>query len=203
MKIVLVGASGTIGKAIDKALSGRHEIVRVGRKRGEYQVDIAEPKSIEQLYAKIGGFDAVVNASGDVHFGPIEEFTQAQLEVGLRSKLMGQVNLVLLGLKHIRDNGSFTLISGQINDDPIRGGASGALVNGGIEGFVRGAAIELPRGLRINLVSPTVTQESALAFGPFFPGQKTVPAAEAALGFVKSVEGPQTGRVYRVGWSRE
>jgi NAD(P)-dependent dehydrogenase (short-subunit alcohol dehydrogenase family) len=116
---------------------------------------------------------------------------------------MGQVNLVALGIKHVRSGGSFTLVSGQINDDPIRMGASGAMVNGGLEGFVRSAALELPRGLRINLVSPTMTEESASSFGPFFPGQKAIPAAEAAMGFVKSVEGPQTGRVYRIGWSRD
>jgi NAD(P)-dependent dehydrogenase (short-subunit alcohol dehydrogenase family) len=108
-----------------------------------------------------------------------------------------------LGLKHIRLRGSFTLTSGQLNDDPIRGGVSGAMVNGALEGFVRSAAIELPRGLRINLVSPTVTEESLPAYGPFFPGQKPVPAAEATFGYAKSVEGPQTGRVYRIGWSRD
>jgi NAD(P)-dependent dehydrogenase (short-subunit alcohol dehydrogenase family) len=203
MKIILVGATGTLGKAVDRALSPRHEIVRVGRKGGDFQIDIADPKSIERLYAKTGEVDAVVSATGDVHFGPLVEFTQAQFDVGLRGKLMGQVNLVALGIKHVRSGGSFTLISGQINDDPIRMGASGAMVNGGLEGFVRSAALELPRGLRINLVSPTMTEESAAAFGPFFPGQKAIPAAEAALGFVKSVEGPQTGRVYRIGWSRD
>jgi hypothetical protein len=116
---------------------------------------------------------------------------------------MGQVMLVTLGLKHIRANGSFTLTSGQINDDPIRGGASGALVNGGLEAFARSAAVELTRGVRINVISPTVTGESWAAFGPAFPGQKTIPADEAALGYVKSVDGPQTGRVYRIGWHRE
>ena len=202
MKIILVGAAGTLGKAVDKALNARHEIVRVGRKSGDHQADITDPKSIEQLYKKTGEFDAMVSTVGDVHFGPLEEFTQDQFQVGLRSKLMGQVNLVALGIKHIRAGGSFTLVSGQINDDPIRMGASGAMVNGGLEGFVRSAAIELPRGLRINLVSPTMTEEAKSVFGPFFPGQKAVPAAEAALGFVKSVEGSQTGRVYCIGWSR-
>jgi NAD(P)-dependent dehydrogenase (short-subunit alcohol dehydrogenase family) len=203
MKVILFGATGTLGKAVDKELCNRHEIVRVGRNRGDFQVDIADPESIEQLYGKTGEFDAMVSTTGDVHFGPFEEFTQDQFEVGLRSKLMGQVNLVTLGLKHIRSKGSFTLTSGQLNDDPIRSGVSGAMVNGALEGFVRSAAIELPRGLRINLVSPTVTEESLAAYGPFFPGQKAVPAAEAALGYAKSVEGPQTGRVYRIGWSRD
>jgi NADP-dependent 3-hydroxy acid dehydrogenase YdfG len=178
-------------------------VTYVGHGSGDIRADITDRKSIEQLYEKAGEFDAVVSTTGNVHFGPFEQFTPEQFEVGLRNKLMGQVNLVTLGLKHIRSGGSFTLTSGQINDDPIRGGVSGAMVNGALEGFVRSAAIELPRGLRINLVSPTVTEESWAAYGPFFPGQKPVPAAEAALGYAKSVEGPQTGRVYRIGWSRD
>jgi NAD(P)-dependent dehydrogenase (short-subunit alcohol dehydrogenase family) len=203
MKIVLIGSTGTLGRAVDKALNTRHEVIRVGHKHGDFQINITEPKSIKQLYEKLGEFDAVVSTTGEVHFGPLEAFTQDQFAVGLRSKLMGQVNLVVLGIQHIRPGGSFTLTGGQINDDPIRMGASGAMVNGGLEGFVCSAAIELTRGVRINLVSPTMTEESRSAFGPFFPGQKPLPADEAALGYVKSVEGPQTGRVYRIGWSRD
>jgi NADP-dependent 3-hydroxy acid dehydrogenase YdfG len=203
MKIVLIGAAGTLGSAVDKALNARYEIVRVGRKSGDFQVDITDPASIEQLFSKIGEFDAVVSTAGDVHFGPLADFTQDKFQIGLRSKLMGQVNLVAFGLKHIRDSGSFTLTTGQINEDPISLGASGAMINGGLEAFARSAAIELPRGLRINVVSPTVTEESWSAFGPFFPGQKPVPASDAALGYVKSVEGMQTGKVYRIGWSRD
>ena len=203
MKIILIGGAGTLGSAVDKALKGRHEIVRVGRKSGDFQVDITDPASIEQLFSKVDDFDAVVSTTGDVHFGPLAEFTPDKFQIGLRSKLMGQVNLVAFGLKHIRDGGSFTLTTGQINEDPISVGASGAMVNGGLEAFARSAAIELPRGLRINIVSPTVTEESWPAFGPFFPGQKPVPASEAARGYVKSVEGMQTGKVYRIGWSRD
>jgi NAD(P)-dependent dehydrogenase (short-subunit alcohol dehydrogenase family) len=203
MKVIIIGAGGTLGKAVDRELSARHEVVRVGHSSGDLRVDISDLRSIEQLYEKIGEFDAVVSATGNLHFGPFEQFTPEQFEIGLRSKLMGQVNLVTAGLKHIRPRGSFTLTSGQLNDDPIRGGVSGAMVNGALEGFVRSAAIELPRELRINLVSPTVTEESLPAYGAFFPGQKPMPAAEAALGYAKSVEGPQTGRVYRIGWSRD
>jgi NADP-dependent 3-hydroxy acid dehydrogenase YdfG len=203
MKIVLIGAAGTLGSAVDEALKTRHEIVRVGRKSGDFQVDITDPASIEQLFAKVGEFDAIVSTTGDVHFGPFAEITQEKFQIGLRSKLMGQVNLVALGMKHSRDGGSFTLTTGQINDDPISVGASGAMINGGLEAFARSVAIELPRKLRINVVSPTVAEESWSAFGPFFPGQKPVPASEAALGYVKSVEGMQTGKVYRIGWSRD
>lgn len=203
MKIILIGASGTIGKAVDAELSARHEIVRVSRNSGDFRVDVADPQSIERLYEQTGAFDALVNTAGDVHFGPFEDFTPEKFEVGLRSKLMGQVNLVTLGLKHIRDGGSFTLTSGLLNEDPIREGVSAAMVNGGLEGFVHGAAIVLPRGLRINVVSPTVVEESLPAYGSYFRGVKAVPARDAALGYAKSVEGAQTGRVYRIGWSRD
>lgn len=200
MKIILIGSSGTIGRAIDAALRDRHEIVRVNRTSGDFQVDIADPQSIERLYEGIGAFDALISATGSVHFGPLEQFTREQFDIGLRNKLMGQVNLVMSGRKHIRDGGSFTLTSGLLNHEPIVEGASAAMINGGIEGFVRAAAIELPRRLRINVVSPTVVEESLPAYGPYFRGTKPVPASEAALGYVKSVEGAQTGRVYRIGW---
>jgi len=203
MKIVLIGASGTIGRAVHAELSQRHEIVSANATSGDFRVDIADPESIRQLYARVGAFDAVVSAAGKVHFGPLEQFTADQFDLGLRNKLMGQVNLVALGLAHIRDGGSFTLTSGLLNEDPIRQGASAAMVNGALEGFVRSAAIELPRGLRINLVSPTVIEEALPAYAPFFRGVKAVPAAEAALGYARSVEGAQTGRIYRIGWSRD
>ena len=203
MKIILIGASGTIGKAVDAELSARHEVVRVGRKNGDFQVDIADPKSIAQLYDQVGAFDALVSTTGKVHFGSFEEITPEQYAFGLNNKLMGQVNLVMQGLKHIRDGGSFTLTSGLLNDDPIREGVSAAMVNGGLDGFVRAAAITMPRGLRINVVSPTVLVESLPSYGPFFRGFKPAPGSDVALGYAKSVEGAQTGCVYRIGWSRD
>ncbi len=203
MRIILIGASGTIGQAVDAELSQRHDIIRVNRTSGDFQADIADRDSIQRLFDQVGEFDALVSTTGKVHFGPLEEFTAEQFELGLQNKLMGQVNLVTLGLSRIRAGGSFTLTSGLLNDDPIRLGASAAMVNGGLEGFVRGAAIEMPRGVRINLVSPTVITEALPAYGPFFRGVKPIPACEAALGYAKSVEGAQTGRVYRIGWSRD
>ncbi|WAJ29915.1 short chain dehydrogenase [Antarcticirhabdus aurantiaca] len=203
MKIILVGASGTIGQAIEAELRGRHEVVSVNRTSGDFRVDLSDPASIERLFSETGPFDALVCATGSVHFGPFEQFSEAQFEIGLRNKLMGQVNLVMMGLHSIADGGSFTLTSGLLNEAPIRHGVSAAMVNGGIEGFMRAAAISLPRGLRINVISPTIVEESLSAYGLFFPGIKPVPAREVALGYVRSIEGAQTGRIYRIGWSRD
>ncbi|ESZ68975.1 short chain dehydrogenase [Mesorhizobium sp. L103C105A0] len=203
MRIVLVGSTGVIGSAVAAELGKRHDIVAVGRTSGSFHVDIAEPDSIHHLFDKIGTFDALVCTAGAVRYAPLDQFTDEQFEIGLRSKLMGQVNLVVRGLKRISYNGSFTLTSGLTNEDPIRQGSSAALVNGALDGFVRSTAIELGRGLRINLVSPTLVQESVHLYGDFFPGTRTMPVREVALGYVKSVEGSQTGRVYRMGWVSE
>jgi NAD(P)-dependent dehydrogenase (short-subunit alcohol dehydrogenase family) len=203
VKIVLVGASGVIGRAVNALLGGRHEVVAAGRSAGDMQVDIAEPASIRALFERVGSFDALVCTAGAVKYAPFPQLGEADYEIGLRSKLMGQVNLVTYGLAHVADGGSFTLTSGLTNGDPIREGTASSLVNGALEGYVCGAAIEMPRGVRINVVSPTLVEESAPLYGPYFPGTLAMPAREVALGYVKSVEGAQNGRVFRMGWSRE
>jgi NAD(P)-dependent dehydrogenase (short-subunit alcohol dehydrogenase family) len=198
MKILIIGASGTIGQAIVKELEPRHELIRVGKSRGDVRVDITDPRSIRAMYERVGRVDSVVSASGNVHFGPLSDMTPELYDIGLKDKLMGQVNLVLLGREFVNDGGSFTLTSGVVSWDPIRYGSSAAMVNGALESFTRAAALELPRGLRINTVSPTVIQESLPSYGPYFRGFEAVPAARAALAYSKSVEGAQTGQVYRV-----
>ena len=198
MKIVVVGATGTIGKAVVAALAGRHEVVKVGKRGGDRQVDITDSESIRRLFEQIGRFDALVCAAGKVHFGELSAMTEKEMAVGLRDKLMGQVNLVLIGQDHVNDQGSFTLTSGLLSHDPIRYGASASLVNGAIDAFVRAAAIELPRGVRINSVSPGLLTESLGPYGDYFRGHETVPASRVANAYVKSVEGRLTGRVLDV-----
>ncbi|SDH36281.1 short chain dehydrogenase [Pseudomonas panipatensis] len=198
MKIILIGASGTLGQAVANELGQRHEIVRVGRSSGDLRVDITDSASIKALFEQTGPFDALVSAAGKVHFGALAEMGEAEFAIGLKDKLMGQVNLVLIGSRYANDGASFTLTTGILSDDPIRFGSSASMVNAGVEGFVRSAALELPRGQRINAVSPNVLVESMTGYAPYFRGFKPVSAADAALGFARSVEGAQTGQVYRI-----
>jgi NAD(P)-dependent dehydrogenase (short-subunit alcohol dehydrogenase family) len=199
MKIVVIGASGTIGRAVCAELKQRHEIVEVGATRGDHHVDATDLHSVERLFHDIGRVDAVVTTMGEVHFGPLADMTADQFWIGLRNKLMGQVNVVLAAQHHVNDGGSFTLTSGILSDEPIRGGVNATTANLALEGFVRGAAIELPRGIRINIVSPTLLDESVEAYGAYFRGFETVSAKRVAIAYSRSVEGAQTGRVYRVG----
>lgn len=198
MKIIIVGGTGTIGKAVIKELSSRHEIIAVGHQNGDLQTDITDVTAIEKMYKAVGKFDALISTTGKVHFGPLAEFNTDQYHIGLKSKLMGQVNLVMIGLKYIQDNGSFTLTSGILNDDPIRYGSSASMVNGAIDSFVQSAAIEMPKNIRINAVSPTVVTESLNKFAEYFRGFESAPASRVAIAYSKSVEGAQTGKVYKV-----
>jgi NAD(P)-dependent dehydrogenase (short-subunit alcohol dehydrogenase family) len=199
-KIVVIGATGTLGRAVAAELKARHEVIEVGASRGAHRVDSTDPASVERLFQEIGKVDGVVTATGKVHFGPLPDMTVEQFWVGLRDKLMGQINVVFAAQKYLNDGGSFTLTSGILADEPIRQGVSATTVNLALEGFVRSAAIELPRGIRINLVSPTVLTESMENYAPFFRGFEPVVAKKAAQAYLRSVEGAQTGRVYRVGY---
>ncbi|HET6330461.1 MAG TPA: short chain dehydrogenase [Holophagaceae bacterium] len=203
LRILLVGASGTLGRAVAAELGARHEIIRAGRKGGDVQLDITDSASIVKALAGLGPLDAVVSAAGHVKFAPLEAFQAAPMAessygVGLADKLMGQVNLALAARDHLKDGGSITLTSGILSEQPIAAGSSASMVNGAIEAFVRAAAIELPRGIRINAVSPNVLVESMEGYAPFFRGFDAVPSARAALAFSRSVEGRQTGQVYKV-----
>ncbi len=196
MKILVVGATGTIGNAIVNELGSRHDIIKAGSKSGDVTVDITSPDSIKTMFQKIVTIDAVVCTAGGAHFGPLETLSEKEFEIGIRSKLMGQINLVLIGTKLMNDGGSFTVTTGVLSHDPIYCGAAVTTVNSGLEGFVLGASIELPRGIRINAVSPEVLEESLPRIGHFFRGHVPVPASRVARAYSKSVEGRLTGQVF-------
>ena len=200
MKIIVIGASGTVGRAVAQELSQRHEVIHVGRTQGDYQVDITSQQSVESLFEKTGRVDAIVSATGNLFFGPLATMTDGDFNQGLQDKLLGQIRLALTGQHYLNDGGSITLISGIVAPEPIAQGVNATTVNAGLEGFVRAAACELPRGIRINLISPTVLTESAAAYDGFFPGFASVPAASVAQAYRRSVEGIQNGRIYKVGY---
>jgi NADP-dependent 3-hydroxy acid dehydrogenase YdfG len=199
VKILLIGAGGLLGSAVAAALRADHQVVGASRS-GKHHVDLTDPASIAALYEEVGPVDAVASAAGVTPFAPIGDLSLDDYRSGITDKLLGQVELVRQGLARVGDGGSFTLVSGVLVDDPIPTGTVAGTVNGAVNGFVTASAIELPRGLRINAVSPTVFVEAWDSYGPYFPGYNPVPVAEAARAYVKSIQGAQTGQVYRVGY---
>ncbi len=143
----------------------------------------------------MGQFDAVVATAGDVYFAPLQDQTADTVLHSLHQKAVGQINLVLEGLARITAGGSFTLTSGVLDRDPIPMGSTAATANGALAGFVSGAAIEMPRGLRLNVVSPGLLDVSVPRYGAWFAGHVPKPAARVGMAYVKCVEGARTGQV--------
>jgi NAD(P)-dependent dehydrogenase (short-subunit alcohol dehydrogenase family) len=195
VRILVAGAEGTVGRAAVAALGVRNQIVKAGRSSGDVHADLMDEASVRAMFEKVGKVDAVVATAGHTHFGPVATMTPDQFRKGINDKLMGQINLVLIGLPFVNDGGSFTLTSGVLDRDVIRQGSNSAAVNGALGAFAKSAAIEMPRGIRINVVSPGLLEESVKKYDGFFPGHQPVSSARVGLAYVKSVEGALTGQV--------
>ncbi|HUX49827.1 MAG TPA: short chain dehydrogenase [Spirochaetia bacterium] len=196
MRVIVVGATGLIGQEIVKVLRAGHEVVAVGHSSGDVRVDITSKRSIEEMFDEVGPFDALVSAAGGAAFGDLQKLTDEDFAFGLRDKLMGQVNLVRVGLATVRDNGSFTLTTGVLAREPIPGSAAISMVNSGLEGFVRAAALQMPRGVRINIVSPPFATETLKALGMDKPAG--LPVSTFAGTYRAAIEGKHNGEVLDV-----
>ncbi|WP_421322207.1 short chain dehydrogenase [Aeromonas veronii] len=197
--VILIGAQGKMGQAALSGL-GKHKVITASRS-GEgcdFQVDITSRESIERLYQNVGSFDAVVNTAGFCEYAPFGEMSDEQWQTTIQSKLMGQINLVNIGLNYINQGGSFTLISGILNIKPIPLAIADVTTSGAIDTFVQCVAHELPRGIRINVVNPTVLEEAWEVYGEMMPGFQPVPGALVGKAFERSVDGFISGQVLYV-----
>jgi NAD(P)-dependent dehydrogenase (short-subunit alcohol dehydrogenase family) len=193
MRIIVIGAGGTIGSAVADLLVARaHEVLRASRS-GDVEVDTSSPQSLQSMFSRIDPVDAVVCCAGDATFGPLLDLTDDAFVSSIRAKLMAQVNVVRFGVSKVRDGGSFTLTSGAFASQPWPGVPVVAMVNGAIESFGRAAAMDLPRNLRLNVVSPPLIEETAAKMG--MPGQGAISAAVNAEAYITLIEGNETGTV--------
>lgn len=198
MRVIIVGATGTIGKHVTARLQERHDVIKVGSKSGDIQMDMTSRDSIEAMYKKAGSFDALVSVAGGAYFGPFNEMKEEDFYTGIRSKMMGQINLVMVGKDYVNEKGSFTLTTGILSEEPIRGGTGLSFVNGAVNSFTIAAAVELEKGIRLNTVCAGLVEDSIDTYGPYFPGHTPVAMPKVVDGYVKSVEGAITGQVIRI-----
>jgi len=194
MKIIIVGATGTMGKHLSNVFKKEHEIITAARNGADISVDIMSENSIENMYRQTGAFDALISTAGPTYVGTWQGMTGREFRAGIEGKMMGQINLVLIGQHHIKPKGSFTLITGALSHAPQLNFANASTANGAVESFVRAAAIELENGIRINAVSPTVIEGSPQYFS-FFPGEIPLSMKKLEYGFRKSVFGSGTGQI--------
>ncbi|MBF5041899.1 short chain dehydrogenase [Aggregicoccus sp. 17bor-14] len=193
MRILVIGATGTIGAAVVRALQGRHEVLEAARSKAKYSADITKKDTLEKLFAEVGPVDGIISATGSAAFKPLDQLKDEDFQMSLGNKLMGQVNVVRLGLARVRDGGFITLTSGVLAQEPMQGASAISLVNAALEGFVRGAALEAPRGVRVNVVSPPWVNETLQALG--MKGVTGMPADAVARAYVESAEGKRKGEV--------
>jgi NAD(P)-dependent dehydrogenase (short-subunit alcohol dehydrogenase family) len=198
MKILIIGGNGTIGKKVSDHFSKKHTILIGGRNSGEVMVDIADSKSIEAMFESIGKLDAVVCIAGEAKWAAFDSMNEEDFDIGLKSKLMGQVNLVRIGRNYVNAGGSFTLTTGILADHPVMLTTSPAMVNGGIHSFVKAASLELGNGIRINVVSSGLVEDAIDKYEAYFPGHNPIPMNKVINGYVKSVEGKGTGEIIRM-----
>ncbi len=193
MRVLVIGSHGTIGSAIVNALAADHEVIGASRSNADIRVDIRDVQSIKDMYARVGRVDAVVSAAGSGAWKPLAELTDEDFAVSLGYKLMGQVNVIRYGFEHVNDGGSITTTSGILARKPQESSAAISLVNSGLEGFTLAAALEAPRGIRVNVVSPPWVTETLLEMGA--DTSHGLPAAVVAKAYVRSVTGSETGQV--------
>lgn len=197
MKLLIIGGNGTIGSTITEHYKKNNVVVVAARTNGDINVDISSSDSIKLMFKEIGKVDAIVCIAGEAKWASFNDLTEDDYYIGLKSKLMGQVNLVRIGQNYLNDHGSITLSTGILADDPVLKTASAAMVNGGIHSFVQAAALEIPTGTRLNVVSLGMVEAAYEKYKGYFPGHNPVPMSKVINAYIRSIEGKTNGKVIR------
>ncbi|MDZ7660435.1 short chain dehydrogenase [Fodinibius sp.] len=199
MKILLIGGTGTIGSKVTERLDADNELIIAGSSSGDIQTDITNPASIKKLFKETGNVDAVIVTAGSAPVKPLVDSTNEDFLEGVKSKMMGQINVALTAMNYLNEGGSVTLTSGILSDDPIPQGSILSTINGAVNGFVTGAYGEfLQNGFRINAVSPALVEDSADALGDFFPGHTPAKMEHVVDGYEKSLKTLITGQIINI-----
>lgn len=198
MKILIIGGKGTIGKEVASHFAKDNEVLIAGRTNGDVTLEIADSNSIREMFEKTGKLDAIICIAGEAKWADFNDLTEEDYYIGIRSKLMGQVNLVRIGKDFLNPKGSITLTTGILADEPVAQTTSAAMVNGGIHSFVKAVVLEMEYNLRVNVVSPDMVEDAYEKYKDAFPGHNPVPMNKVINAYVKCVKGKVNGQIIRV-----
>ena len=198
MRILIIGGHGTIGQKVSTHFSENNDLIIAGRKSGDIAVDISDSNSIQSMFDKTGHVDAIICIAGEAKWADFNDLTEEDYYIGLKSKLMGQVNLVRIGQNYLNQGGSITLSTGILADDPVVKTTSAAMVNGGIHSFVQAVALEIESGIRVNVVSLGMVEDSYEKYKDYFPGHTPIPMTKVVNAYLRSVQGRDSGKVIRI-----
>lgn len=198
MKTLIIGGNGTIGKKVSNHLKTKDQIIIAGRTKGDVLVDISDSSSIKKMFDQIGKVDAIICIAGEAKWDDFNQLTEDDYYIGIKSKLMGQINMTRIGVNYLNINGSITLSTGILADDPVIKTASAAMVNGAIHSFVKAASLEIEHGQRLNVVSLGVVEDAYEKYKDYFPGHNAIPMTKVVNAYAKSVYGKGNGQIIRV-----
>lgn len=198
MKILIIGGNGTIGKIVTKHFKKDNQVFIAGRTRGDLSVDIADSNSIQSMFEKLGKLNAIICVAGEAKWDDFNNLTEEDYYIGIKSKLMGQVNIVRIGKEYLNSNGSITLTTGILADDPVLKTASASMVNGAIHSFVLAASLELENGIRLNVVSSGMVEDAQERYQKLFPGHSPIPMKQVIRGYDRSLRGKRNGEIIRI-----
>ena len=198
MKVLIIGGNGTIGKVVADKFKEGHKVLIAGRSSGDVTVDISDSDSIVQMLEKVGTLDAIICIAGDAKWAKFDELTESDFYIGIKSKMMGQVNVVRLGLPYLNEGGSITLTTGILADEPVDMTTSAAMVNGAIQSFTKAVALELKDGKRVNVVSADLVEDAYEKYKNYFPGNTPVPMPKVVDGYIKCAMGKISGEIVRI-----
>lgn len=198
MKLLIVGGSGTIGKKVTSYFSDTNEVITAGRTSGGVTVDISDSNSIKKMFEQTGKLDAIICIAGEAKWAVFNELSEENYYIGLKSKLMGQVNLVRIGQNYLHPNGSITLSTGILADDPVVGSTSAAMVNGALHSFIPAVVLEIKNGIRVNAVSLGMVEDSYERYAESFPGHHPIPMNKVVNAYSRSVNGRGNGEIIKI-----
>lgn len=197
MKMLIIGGNGTIGKKVAKYFKSKYEVLIGGRSKSDIQIDISKSESIKNALNEIGKIDAIVCIAGEAKWDKFQNLTEEDYYIGIRSKLMGQVNLVRIGRKYLNRKGSITLSTGILADDPVEKTTSAAMVNGAIHSFVRAVDLEIENEIRINVVSLGMVEDAYQKYKEYFPGHNPISMGKVVNAYSRCVEGKGRGQIVK------
>lgn len=198
MRVLIIGGEGTIGKKVKAYFERDHEVISAGRKSGDIAVNLTENDSIREMFEKTASLDAIICVAGEAKWASFDELSEEDFYIGIRSKLMGQVNLVRIGKEYLNEGGSITLTTGILADDPVPMTTSAAMVNGALHSFVKAVVLDLKNRIRVNVVAPGLVEDAVEKYRDYFPGHHPIPMDKMLRGYIRSVEGKGNGEVIRI-----
>ena len=194
-KIIVVGATGKLGRVVVEGLQKDYEVIRAGRSGPDLKIDAFDFESVSDILASVGPFDGLVSCIGGTPFKTFEELTMDDFAAGLSTKCFSQLNLAKAAIPFLSENGSITLTSGIIGDEPIIAGSCAAAANGALNMCVSTLAAEYAGKLRINVVSPSIIENSVDHYGMLFDGFEPTSNKSIIHAYRRTISAPITGRV--------